>query len=96
MSYEEFRRRIDTMRQILVGAVPSPAGQIDQITYALMYKFMNDIDDQSAALGGVRTYFTGEYEKYNWHALMSSSLGAHERLELYRRHPPPVESSLVR
>ena len=65
MSYEEFRRRIDTMRQILVGAVPSPAGQIDQITYALMYKFMNDIDDQSAALGGVRTYFTGEYEKYN-------------------------------
>ncbi len=85
MSYEEFRRRIDTMRQILVGAVPSPAGQIDQITYALMYKFMNDIDDQSAALGGVRTYFTGEYEKYNWHALMSSSLGAHERLELYRQ-----------
>ncbi len=85
MSYEVFRRRIDTMRQILVGAVPSPAGQIDQITYALMYKFMNDIDDQSAALGGVRTYFTGEYEKYNWHALMSSSLGAHERLELYRQ-----------
>ena len=85
MSYEEFRRRIDTMRQILVGAVPSPAGQIDQITYALMYKFMNDIDDQSAALGGVRTYFTGEYEKYNWHALMSPSLGAHERLELYRQ-----------
>ena len=85
MSYEEFRRRIDTMRQILVGAVPSPAGQIDQITYALMYKFMNDIDDQSAALGGVRTYFTGEYEKCNWHALMSSSLGAHERLELYRQ-----------
>lgn len=85
MSYEEFRRRIDTMRQILVGAVPSPAGQIDQITYALMYKFMSDIDDQSAALGGVRTYFTGEYEKYNWHALMSSSLGAHERLELYRQ-----------
>ena len=85
MSYEEFRRRIDTMRQILVGAVPSPAGQIDQITYALMYKFMNDIDDQSAALGGVRTYFTGEYEKYNWHALMSPGLGAHERLELYRQ-----------
>jgi type I restriction enzyme M protein len=86
MSYEEFRRRIDTARNILVGAVPSPAGQIDQITYALMYKFMNDIDDQSAALpGGKRTYFTGDYEKYNWHALMSPTLGAHERLELYRQ-----------
>ena len=85
MSYEEFRRRIDTMRQILVGAVPSPAGQIDQITYALMYKFMNDIDDKSAGLpGGKRVYFVGDYEKYNWHRLMESSLGAHERLALYR------------
>ena len=45
MSYEEFRKRIDTARDILVGAVPSPAGQIDQITYALMYKYMNDIVD---------------------------------------------------
>ncbi len=85
MSYEEFRRRIDTARQILVGAVPSPAGQIDQITYALMYKFMNDIDDKSASLGGKRSYFTGEYAQYNWHNLMSASLGAQERLELYRQ-----------
>lgn len=86
MPYDEFKKRIDTARNILVGAVPSPAGQIDQITYALMYKFMNDIDDQSAALpGGKRTYFTGDYEKYNWHNLMSPSLGAHERLELYRQ-----------
>lgn len=84
MSYEEFKRRINTARQILVGAVPSPAGQIDQITYALMYKFMNDIDDQSVALGGKRTYFIGDYAKFNWHELMSSTLGAHERLELYR------------
>lgn len=85
MSYEEFRRRIDTARNILVGAVPSPAGQIDQITYALMYKFMNDIDDQSAALGGKRSFFVDDYEQYNWHSLMSPSLGAHERLELYRQ-----------
>lgn len=85
MSYEEFRRRIDTARNILVGAVPSPAGQIDQITYALMYKFMNDIDDQSAAIpGGKRSYFIGEHEKFNWHKLMASSLGAQERLDLYR------------
>ena len=85
MSYEEFRKRIDTARQILVGAVPSPAGQIDQITYALMYKFMNDIDDQAAALGGKRTYFTGDYAKYNWHELMKPGLEAHDQLELYRQ-----------
>ena len=85
MSYEEFRKRIDTMCDILVGAVPSPAGQIDQITYALMYKFMNDIDEQAAAMGGKRKYFTGDYEKYNWHRLMEPGLEAHERLELYRQ-----------
>lgn len=86
MSYTEFKKRIDTARQILVGAVPSPAGQIDQITYALIYKFMNDIDDQAASLpGGKRTYFVDEYEKYNWHYLMQQSLSAHDRLELYRQ-----------
>lgn len=84
MSYEEFRKRIDTLCNILVGAVPSPAGQIDQITYALMYKFMNDIDDQSVSLGGRRTYFTGEFAKFNWHELMSPQIGAHDRLALYR------------
>jgi len=46
---------------------------------------MNDIDDQSAALGGKRSYFTGDYAQYNWNSLMSPSLGAHERLELYRQ-----------
>lgn len=85
MSYEEFRRRVDTLCNILVGAVPSPAGQIDQITYALMYKFMNDRDDKAASYGGKRSYFVGDYERYSWNTLMSPSLGAHERLELYRQ-----------
>ena len=83
MSYEEFRKRIDTARQILVGAVPSPAGQIDQITYALMYKFMNDRDDAAASMGGARSFFVGEYAKYNWHELMK--LGGHDQLTLYRQ-----------
>lgn len=81
----EFKKRIDTLRDILVGAVPSPAGQIEQITYALIYKFMSDIDDRAASLpGGKRTYFTGEYEKYGWHELMAPTLGAHDQLALYR------------
>lgn len=81
----EFKKRIDTLRDILVGAVPSPAGQIEQITYALIYKFMSDIDDKATSIpGGKRTYFTGEYEKYSWHKIMESSLGAHDQLTLYR------------
>lgn len=81
----EFKKRIDTLRQILVGAVPSPAGQIEQITFALIYKFMNDIDDRATSLpDGKRTYFVGDYDKYSWHNIMAPTLGAHDRLTLYR------------
>jgi type I restriction enzyme M protein len=83
MSNEEFRHIVDTARQILVGKLPNPQDQIDAITYALMYKFMNDIDDQSADLpDGKRTYFANEYEKYNWHALMKAD--GQDQLILYR------------
>jgi type I restriction enzyme M protein len=79
----EFKRKIDNARNILVGAVPSPAGQIDQITYALIYKFMSDIDDKSARLpGGKRQYFVGEHEKYDWHNLMR--LDGQDKLNRYR------------
>ena len=82
-SHIEFKRKIDNARNILVGAVPSPAGQIDQITYALIYKFMSDIDDKSARLpGGTRQYFVGEYEKYDWHNLMR--LDGQDKLNRYR------------
>lgn len=81
----EFKKRIDILRQILVGAVPSPAGQIEQITFALIYKFMNDIDDRATSLpDGKRTYFVGDYDKYSWHNIMAPTLGAHDRLTLYR------------
>lgn len=79
----EFKRKIDNARNILVGAVPSPAGQIDQITYALIYKFMSDIDDKSARLpGGKRQYFVDEFEKYDWHNLMR--LDGQDKLNRYR------------
>lgn len=82
-SHIEFKRKIDSARNILVGAVPSPAGQIDQITYALIYKFMSDIDDKSARLpGGTRQYFVDEYEKYDWHNLMR--LDGQDKLNRYR------------
>jgi len=82
-SHIEFKRKIDNARNILVGTVPSPAGQIDQITYALIYKFMSDIDDKSARLpGGTRQYFVDEYEKYDWHNLMR--LDGQDKLNRYR------------
>ena len=41
------KRRIDSARSILVGKVPDPKTQVEQITTALIYKFMNDMDEES-------------------------------------------------
>ena len=84
MDYTHFKRIIDNSRDILMGKLPSPIAQVDAISYALIYKFMSNTDDDSAELGGKRTYFSGEYEKYSWHNLMSPSVTGTERVTLYR------------
>ena len=77
------KRRIDTARDILVGKVPDPKSQVEQITIALIYKFMNDMDAESEELGGERKFFAGEFARYSWPKLMRSGLGGHETLLLY-------------
>lgn len=79
----ETKRRIDTARDILVGKVPDPKSQVEQITIALIYKFMDDMDAEAEELGGKRSFFTGEFEKYGWSKLMASGVGGHEVLNLY-------------
>jgi type I restriction enzyme M protein len=79
----ETKRRIDTARDILVGKVPDPKSQVEQITIALIYKFMDDMDAESEELGGERKFFAGEFAKYGWAKLMRSGLGGHEMLGLY-------------
>ena len=77
------KRRIDTARDILVGKVPDPKSQVEQITIALIYKFMDDMDAESEELGGKRKFFAGEYARYGWAKLMHSGLGGYEILNLY-------------
>ena len=77
------KRRIDTARDILVGKLPDPKSQVEQITIALIYKFMDDMDAQSEELGGERSFFSGEFQKYGWARLMRGGLGGHEMLGLY-------------
>ncbi|MCF3577516.1 N-6 DNA methylase [Planktothrix agardhii] len=77
------KRRIDTARDILVGKVPDPKSQVEQITIALIYKFMDDMDAESEELGGDRQFFTGEFAEYGWSRLMSPSVGGHELIRLY-------------
>ena len=77
------KRRIDTARDILVGKVPDPKSQVEQITIALIYKFMDDMDAESEELGGKRKFFTKEFARYGWAKLMRAGLGGHEMLALY-------------
>jgi len=77
------KRRIDTARDILVGKVPDPKSQVEQITIALIYKFMDDMDAEAEELGGERAFFTGDFARYGWAKLMAPSLGGHEMLGLY-------------
>ena len=62
----ETKRRIDTARDILVGKVPDPKSQVEQITIALIYKFMDDMDEEAEGFGGKAVFFTGEFDKYSW------------------------------
>ena len=79
----ETRARIDSARDILVGKVPDPKSQVEQITIALIYKFMDDMDRQSEELGGKASFFVGEFKKYRWAGLLDKRVGGHERLLLY-------------
>src|SRR6056300_139843 len=77
------KRRINSLRQILVGKLPDPKAQVEQITNGLIYKFMNDMDEQSVSMGGKSTYFSGKFQKYSWKNLMNSKTSGVEKLSLY-------------
>ncbi len=79
----ETKRRIDTARDILVGKVPNPQGQVEQITIALIYKFMDDMDAEAEELGGKRKFFTGDFARFGWAKLMSAGIGGHDLIGLY-------------
>jgi len=77
------KKRINSLRDILVGKVPDPKSQIEQITNALIYKFMNDMDNKSVKLGGKESFFSGKYKKYSWDNLMDNKTSGIERVKLY-------------
>jgi len=92
------KRRIDDCRDILVGKLPDPKSQIEQITIALIYKFMDDMDKEAIELGGKAKFFSNyiiqdpndaekeiliPFEKYSWDNLFDSKVSATEMLRLY-------------
>src|SRR5438270_10171303 len=81
----ETKRRLDACRDILVGKLPLPTDPIELITLALIYKFMDDLDEESVKLGGKRSFFTGELAKYRWRNLLPQTVSAEERVTLFSR-----------
>ncbi len=79
------KRNIQAARDVLVGKVPDPKAQVEQITTALIYKFMHDLDQQAVSLGGKARFFTGEYEQFAWPNLLDTRLSGDRRLDLYMR-----------
>ena len=80
---QDTKRHIDSARDILVGKIPDPKAQVEQITTALIYKFMDDMDRENLALGLNAQFFVGEWEKYAWSKLMSKKNSGQERMNLY-------------
>ena len=84
MDYQEIKRKIKNCRDILVGIVPSPEAQVQQITIALMYKFMDDMDKkQQEENDSPPMFFTREFAKYSWAKLLAPQVGSQERMNLY-------------
>lgn len=92
------KKNIDDCRDVLVGKVPDPKSQIEQITLALIYKFMDDMDKESVEkFKGKAKFFaapkkTGDpkideklidYSIYGWRKLFDPSLSGAEMLALY-------------
>lgn len=83
MLTSETKRRIDACRNVLVGKLPLPTDQVELITLALIYKFMDDLDEEAVRLGGRRSFFTGALEKYRWRNLLPQTLSAVDRFHLF-------------
>ncbi len=79
------KKRIDDCRNILVGQLPLPSDQINMVTLVLIYKFMNDIDDQMAELNKPE-FFINDLDNYTWTKILSNSAtSTHENLQDRRK-----------
>jgi len=77
------KRKLDSARQILVGKVPDPKAQVEQITTALIYKFMDDMDKENEEVGLKTQFFVGDFQKFSWTKLLDNKLSGQDRLDLY-------------
>ena len=77
------KKKIDNCRDVLVGKLPDPKAQIEQITIGLIYKFMDDMDKEAIELGGSAKFFSGNFVNFAWDKLFDSRVTATQMLNLY-------------
>jgi len=80
---QETKKKINDLRDTLVGKVPDPKSQVEQIMIALIYKFMNDMDKESTDLGGEASFFVDDFERYSWDNLFGTKVSGSELVDLY-------------
>ena len=69
----DINKIIKDARNVLVGKVPDPQSQIDQITLALIYKFMDAKDAEAVALGIEPQFFVGECADYSFSKIIQAT-----------------------
>ncbi len=77
------KRRIDTVRDLLVDKGPDPRSQVEQITIALIYKLMDEWDAENERLGEKRRIFGGDFARYGWARIVAPDISGYEMLHLY-------------
>lgn len=80
MLNKETKKKIDNARNILVGVLPLPSDQIELITITLIYKFMDDQDEELRSIGLEEKFFVDNLKDYSWQHLMSNQLSADQRV----------------
>lgn len=90
MLTSETKQKINNCRDYLVWKIPDPKWQIDQITNALIYKFMSDQDKLAKEIGWNASFFVDQwekesekYEKYSWENLFDTKLTNEAKARLY-------------
>ncbi len=80
----DINKIIKDARNVLVGKVPDPQSQIDQITLALIYKFMDAKDAEAVALGIKPQFFVGESADYSFSKIMQATSNP-EQYKMYTK-----------
>ncbi|MDA2922523.1 N-6 DNA methylase [Patescibacteria group bacterium AH-259-L07] len=90
---KSIKQRINNARQVLVGIVPNPEAQVQQITTALIYKFMDDMDRENEEIERPAVFLVKDLKEFSWNRLMSPELSGEQRLDLYIRALVAFEES---